>query len=342
MSSPPSNCERLATCTVAAVLLQILGLSLFVIGFFPVKPTLSGLSGAESYRQPTSPGSVEDGRVLAPDQRRSLYREMSEIPPQFDRLVIMVVDGLPAELVLGKGNKPPTKAFAEAMPYTQFLLSSGRAIGYHAKAAPPTVTMPRLKAMVSGAIGGYLDVAFNFNTQALLEDNLVDQFYNIGWKMVMLGDETWIKLFPGLFTRYDGVSSFYVKDTVEVDHNVTRHLDDELLSNDWNLLILHYLGLDHIGHIGGRHSILMAPKLKEMDDIIKLTHKSAILHQDKTGSRTLLLVVSDHGMTDNGNHGGSSYEEIDSLALFIGLEAGCPNYTAATQNSALQIGTFID
>lgn len=36
------------------------------------------------------------------------------------------------------------------------------------------------------------------------------QFFSIGWKMVMLGDETWIKLFPGLFTRQDGVSSFYV------------------------------------------------------------------------------------------------------------------------------------
>lgn len=32
-----------------------------------------------------------------------------------------------------------------------------------------------------------------------------------------------------------------------------------------------------------------------------------------------LVVVSDHGMTENGNHGGSSYEETDSLALFIGL-----------------------
>lgn len=29
--------------------------------------------------------------------------------------------------------------------------------------------------MVSGAIGGYLDVAFNFNTQALLDDNLIGQ-----------------------------------------------------------------------------------------------------------------------------------------------------------------------
>lgn len=55
------------------------------------------------------------------------------------------MDGLPAEFVLGKGEKPPSKGMMDAMPYTQTLLSSGRAIGYHAKAAPPTVTMPRLK-----------------------------------------------------------------------------------------------------------------------------------------------------------------------------------------------------
>lgn len=36
----------------------------------------------------------------------------------------------------------------EAMPYTQSLLANGMAIGYHAKAAPPTVTMPRLKVRV--------------------------------------------------------------------------------------------------------------------------------------------------------------------------------------------------
>jgi hypothetical protein len=30
-----------------------------------------------------------------------------------------------------------------------------------------------LQAMVSGAIGGFLDVAFNFHTQAMLDDNLL-------------------------------------------------------------------------------------------------------------------------------------------------------------------------
>lgn len=223
--------------------------------------------------------------------------DLSGIPPSFDRLILLVIDGLPAEFVLGKDGNPPRKAFMEPMPYTQSLLANGMAIGYHAKAAPPTVTMPRLKAMVSGAIGGFLDLAFNFNTQAMADDNLLGQFSSIGWKMVMHGDDTWLKLFPGLFTRHDGVSSFFVKDTIQVDQNVSRHLVDELSRDDWNLLILHYLGLDHVGHIGGRNSLLMAPKLAEMDEVVKMIHTSILTRENDQGW-TLLVVVSDHGMTE--------------------------------------------
>ena len=50
--------------------------------------------------------------------------------------------------MLGKDGKPPRRELSEAMPYTQSLLEKGKAIGYHAKAAPPTVTMPRLKVGV--------------------------------------------------------------------------------------------------------------------------------------------------------------------------------------------------
>ncbi|XP_043711482.1 GPI ethanolamine phosphate transferase 2 [Telopea speciosissima] len=42
-------------------------------------------------------------------------------------------------------------------------------------------------------------------------------------------------------------------------------------------------------------------------------------------------------MTENGNHGGSSYEETDSLALFIGLKSKILTYTSATQNAASQV-----
>ncbi|XP_015890563.3 GPI ethanolamine phosphate transferase 2 isoform X2 [Ziziphus jujuba] len=332
------TCTKLTLFTIAGVVIQMVGLSIFVFGFFPVKPALSGVSGPESYRSPTSPSNQNQSeKDLSSNQRRSLYQELSGIPPSFDRLILMVIDGLPAEFVLGKDGKPPCKTLMEAMPYTQSLLSTGMAVGYHAKAAPPTVTMPRLKAMVSGAIGGFLDVAFNFNTQALLDDNLLDQFFKIGWKMVMLGDETWLKLFPGLFLRHDGVSSFFVKDTVQVDQNVSRHLPNELIKHDWDLLILHYLGLDHVGHIGGRNSLLMAPKLKEMDDVVKMIHTSSILNQANNNGHTLLVVVSDHGMTENGNHGGSSYEETDSLALFIGLKSDVSDYLLSKDHTVFQV-----
>ena len=59
-----------------------------------------------------------------------------------------------------------------------------------------------------------------------------------------------------------GTTSFYVNDFTEVDNNVTRHLEPELSTRDWDALILHYLGLDHIGHTAGPHSPLVPPKLE--------------------------------------------------------------------------------
>ena len=41
------------------------------------------------------------------------------------------------------------------------------------------------------------------------------------------------------------------KDFTEVDNNVTRNIAPELENNDWGLMVLHYLGLDHIGHKAG-------------------------------------------------------------------------------------------
>ena len=56
--------------------------------------------------------------------------------------------------------------------------------------------------------------------------------------------------------------------------NVTRHLDKDLLERDWDVLILHYLGLDHIGHLAGPLSPLVPHKLQEMDDVIRRIYNS--------------------------------------------------------------------
>lgn len=63
---------------------------------------------------------------------------------------------------------------------------------------------------------------------------------------------------------------------LKVDDNVTRHLDKVLKRRDWDVLILHYLGLDHIGHISGPSSPLIGRKLSEMDGILVKIHTSLL------------------------------------------------------------------
>ena len=68
----------------------------------------------------------------------------------------------------------------------------------------------------------------------------------------------------------------------QVDLNVTRHLEAELTKDDWDITILHYLGLDHIGHLAGPSSPLVEPKLNEMSDVIKQVYEELVKKPWKT------------------------------------------------------------
>eukprot|EP00063_Salmo_salar_P079938 XP_014054773.1 PREDICTED: GPI ethanolamine phosphate transferase 2 isoform X2 [Salmo salar] len=203
------------------------------------------------------------------------------------------------------------------MPYIRHLVERGSTHSFVAKARPPTVTMPRIKALTTGSIPGFIDVVMNLNSPVLLEDNLIWQAKTAGKRMVFYGDDTWVKLFPKHFMEYDGTTSFFVSDYTEVDNNVTRHLDSTLKRDDWDILILHYLGLDHIGHISGPHSSLIQPKLMEMDDILKKIHGSLILKEAEGALPYLLVLCGDHGMSETGSHGGSSEHEVNTPLVLI-------------------------
>ncbi|KAA0199714.1 hypothetical protein HAZT_HAZT010370 [Hyalella azteca] len=132
------------------------------------------------------------------------------------------------------------------------------------------------------------------------------------------GDDTWSAMFPGHFVFADPVSSFFVSDYTEVDRNVSRHLrslfngSEELAS--WDVAILHYLGLDHIGHSHGSKHRLIDDKLTQMSNVVR----AANLRLEASGCNYLILVCGDHGMLDEGGHGGSSYEELHTAAVFMG------------------------
>ena len=131
---------------------------------------------------------------------------------------------------------------------------------------------------MSGTIPGFIDVVLNFGSSKFEGDNLIEQWKMANRNLTMFGDDTWLKLFPDHFLRSDGTNSFFVSDFTEVDLNVTRHLDQELRSNfDWDVSVLHYLGLDHIGHMIGPDGSAVGPKLVEMDQVIQFIKRHEMI-----------------------------------------------------------------
>ncbi|KAI0156639.1 alkaline phosphatase-like protein [Hypoxylon sp. FL1284] len=273
---------------VAANLLVPVAIVLFAIGFFPYKPFLPGLA----------------------EYKPLEYGSPPEAP--FDRLIFMVVDALRSDFVFSNRS---------GFDFTQSLISDGVAIPFTAHATSPTITMPRIKAITTGSTPSFLDAILSFDeadtsSTLAVQDTWLAQMKAKGTgKLVMHGDDTWLKLFPGVFDRADGTSSFFVSDFTEVDNNVTRHIPEELRNDDWNTMVLHYLGLDHIGHKTGPRGPNMIPKQQEMDGVVRAIYE-AMETQPHLRS-TLLVFCGDHGMNEAGNHGASSPGETSPALVFV-------------------------
>lgn len=116
----------------------------------------------------------------------------------------MVVDAMRADFAYSKVKEKPS------MPHLQRLLREGKSIAFSAFAHAPTVTLPRIKAIVTGGIPSFIDYVGNLNSPELAEDNLIHQLHRSGKKLVFYGDDTWLKLFPSTFIRSEGTTSFFV------------------------------------------------------------------------------------------------------------------------------------
>jgi len=56
----------------------------------------------------------------------------------------------------------------------------------------------------------------------------------------------------------------------QVDNGVIEHLLPSLHKDDWDVLIAHFLGVDHAGHIFGVDSTPMIQKLKQYNQILEV------------------------------------------------------------------------
>lgn len=88
---------------------------------------------------------------------------LNEIP-HFDRSILMIIDALRYD-------------FIKQMPFTWKLVNGNNtdACLVKLKVHPPTVTMPKIKTIISGTVPSFFDVILNLNNgQAMMSDNLCE------------------------------------------------------------------------------------------------------------------------------------------------------------------------
>lgn len=241
-------------------------------------------------------------------------------PAKFDKAVVLIIDALRFDFVI-----PVTDDDVEACPnpyyhnnfpilYDLMQKKQDDAVLLKFMSDPPTTTLQRLKGLTTGTLPTFIDAGSNFDGDALDEDNWLLQLHRNNKSIAFMGDDTWKAMFsdyinPDLNFPYDSLN---VWDLHSVDNGVLEHLYPLLQkenSTKWDVLIGHFLGVDHAGHRYGPNHLAMKDKLRQMNDVIEDVVK-------KIDDKTLLIVMGDHGMDSTGNHGGDSPDELEST-LFM-------------------------
>ncbi|XP_055379561.1 GPI ethanolamine phosphate transferase 3 [Condylostylus longicornis] len=228
--------------------------------------------------------------------------------PKKSKVIILVIDALKYEFGLYQPNLEKPLPYQNKLTIFEELLTKEpdqtRLLKFLAD--PPTTTLQRLKGMTTGSLPTFVDIGSNFATPEINEDNIIDQVTRSGLSAVFLGDSTWTDLYPKRFKRHYSYPSFDIFDLDTVDRKIEKYLPKELNQGDWDLLIAHFLGVDHCGHRYGPLHPEMSRKLTEADNIIRKTIEIM-------DNETTLFVIGDHGMTKTGDHGGESIDEIEAL-----------------------------
>lgn len=261
------------------------------------------------------------------------------IEPTHSKAIIILIDALRYDFILPHQPSLVTDRYAHnhlTLPAQLTISHPQHSTLYHFVADPPTTTLQRLKALTTGTLPTFIDAGSNFATTnvGIDEDSWIYQLKSTGKVIGFSGDDTWMNLFgtsalkgtqldshapspdqAGLFhpNLTFPFESFNVEDldTVDtgVETNLLRILEHDSDDQRWDVLIGHFLGLDHAGHRFGASHPSITSKLVQYNTFLQKI-------VDRLDDDTLLIVMGDHGMDSKGDHGGDSFSEVSS-ALWL-------------------------
>lgn len=141
------------------------GIYLFVGGFLLVRLEVNRTSTC--------------GDVLQPGEEPA---DFCRVQPRFRRAVLLIVDALKIDFTWFDPHNAAPRPYENKLPVLEETVSSRPAHSrlYPFRADPPTTTMQRIKGFTTGSLPTFVDVGNNFASSAILEDNLIHQFGQVG------------------------------------------------------------------------------------------------------------------------------------------------------------------
>ncbi|CAI2363875.1 unnamed protein product [Moneuplotes crassus] len=268
--------------------------------------------------------SIEKSGIFSEISDRNLFTKRMEVntqilPPR--KLIVILVDALRESFVDGdfinyvgdyKGYRMQLfKKLKEKYPKRLKMFTS--------IADMPTVTNQRIRGMSTGTVPLVFDLGGNAGVSSqIVEDSIIYQAKAMGKTIKMYGDDFWLGLYPTSFDEHEIFPSLDVTNLHDNDNLVRRRVLDQIHNHsDWDILWTHTLGIDHAGHTFNTLGEGMNRKIKDIEQIIE-----EII--ENLPDNTTIALISDHGLTPIGSHGGKSDDEIYTFVAYFQKDVDFP------------------
>lgn len=215
----------------------------------------------------------------------------AKTPPLTDRVVIAIVDGLRQDTV------PKMPYMAElGRQWASATLVTGQ----------PSLSLPAQAVFGTGALQEVTGVTTNWYSGPCRLDSVFAAAKRAGKSAAVFADGGWQQLFG------DYIDGGKVIDWSEQYDDQVLAAGIECLNEPVSLIVVHFAGVDHIGHLRGAASAEYAATAAAIDRRLETLGAALDLNRDT------LIIVSDHGHVAAGGHGGWDAPVVNAPAVLAG------------------------
>lgn len=229
---------------------------------------------------------------------RHMVQNKSPIHATTKRLVLILVDGLRHDVAFSH----------KAMPFLNRLKRRGAwGVGTNVNL---TLTNLAVINIGTGAPPRITKVLQNFKNSPVQSLSLFTVLRRHGGRIALIGDANFGELFGHEADLVATNKDKGREDLTESDDRSMAWALQALKSRQYAVTTIHFVGVDHAGH-------KFTPKTEAYRTYVRRTDK-LIETLYRTDPGATFLVMSDHGMTDQGTHGGGERECINFPLVFFG------------------------